>query len=127
MVRPSYWPTPMAVVEQMLDVAKLRAGESFCDLGSGDGRFVGAAQARGAIACGVERDAELVRKSMALGLDIREGDLMDCDLSPFDVVTGFFESADAETVTAKFDREAKPGARLVLRVHSEIVCHSRAS
>ena len=125
MVAPSYWPTPYDTVAQMLDLATVSAGDRCVDLGSGDGRFVAAALSRGAVACGYERDAELARKSAATGLDIRCVDLMDADLSQFDVVTGFFEADDAASVTAKFMREARPGARLVLRVHDEVICHRR--
>ena len=35
-----YVPTPQAVVDAMLDVAKVKAGDIVYDLGSGDGRIV---------------------------------------------------------------------------------------
>ena len=50
-----YYPTPLTVVEKMLDLGALKAGEKMFDLGSGDGRIViMAAQKYHADATGVE-------------------------------------------------------------------------
>lgn len=123
MVRTPYCPTPYPFVAEMLDRAQLRPGEALCDVGSGDGRIVRAAAALGAQACGIERDPELVRKSSALGLNIREGDLCDMDWSPFDVLTFFPESQEtADEVAALFLTKAKPGARLVLFLFGGVQC-----
>ena len=51
----SVWvPTSAALVEKMLDMAKVTADDVVVDLGSGDGRMVIAAAKRGARAIGVE-------------------------------------------------------------------------
>src|ERR1051325_9634348 len=66
-------PTPQAVVERMLEAARVKPGEMVYDLGSGDGRIViTAAQKLGGRAVGVEIDPVQCRKASdrikALGL-----------------------------------------------------------
>ncbi|MGE3991310.1 SAM-dependent methyltransferase [Pseudorhodoplanes sp.] len=58
-------PTPGALIEMMLDLAKVTASDRVVDLGSGDGRAVIAAAKRGALARGIEYDANLVAISKA--------------------------------------------------------------
>src|SRR5262249_42473713 len=59
-----YYPTPEGVVDKMLSLGGLRAGEKMFDLGSGDGRIViMAAQKYHADATGVEFDEPLVKQS----------------------------------------------------------------
>src|ERR1700722_2230834 len=59
-----YYPTPLTIVERMLDLGELKAGEKMFDLGSGDGRIViMAAQKYHADATGVELDSDLVQSS----------------------------------------------------------------
>src|SRR6201987_1568133 len=69
-----YYPTPETIVEKMLQLGGLKAGEKVYDLGSGDGRIVIiAAQRFHANAVGVELDKDLAKRSMdriaKLGLD----------------------------------------------------------
>src|SRR5882724_4881895 len=69
-----YYPTPATIVEKMLQLGGLKAGEKMFDLGSGDGRIViMAAQKFHADATGVELDRDLCTQSLArirkLGLD----------------------------------------------------------
>ena len=56
-------PTPPELVEKMLDMADVTPADVVMDLGSGDGRTVIAAAARGARAIGVEYEAGLVELS----------------------------------------------------------------
>src|SRR3954471_22385833 len=79
-----YYPTPETIVEKMLQLGGLKAGEKMYDLGSGDGRIViVAAQKFHADAIGIELDKDLAKQSTArilkLGLDknahIVNGDL----------------------------------------------------
>ena len=59
-----YYPTPNTIVEKMLRLGSLKAGEKVFDLGSGDGRIVIiAAQKFHANAIGVEMDKDLCRQS----------------------------------------------------------------
>src|SRR5262252_9247332 len=80
-----YYPTPETIVDKMLSLGGLKAGEKMFDLGSGDGRIViVAAQKFHAEAIGVELDKDLSRQSSArilkLGLDKKarsvNGDLL---------------------------------------------------
>src|SRR5438046_5797586 len=60
-----YYPTPESIVEKMLKLGGLKAGEKMFDLGSGDGRIViMAAQKFHADATGIEMDKDLYRQSM---------------------------------------------------------------
>jgi hypothetical protein len=56
-------PTPQAVVDKMLDMAKVGKGDIHYDLGSGDGRTVITAAKRGARAYGVEYNPDMVELS----------------------------------------------------------------
>src|ERR687893_3095333 len=56
-------PTPLELVEKMLDMAKVTPQDIVVDLGSGDGRNVIAAAKRGARAIGVEYNPEMVALS----------------------------------------------------------------
>jgi len=56
-------PTPQALVERMLDMAKLTPNDIHYDLGSGDGRTVITAAKRGVSAVGVEFNPEMVKLS----------------------------------------------------------------
>src|SRR5947208_16112933 len=80
-----YYPTPETIVEKMLQLGGLKAGEKMFDLGSGDGRIViVAAQKFHADATGIELDKDLCKQSTAkiakLGLQksarIVNGDLL---------------------------------------------------
>src|SRR3954469_15835318 len=69
-----YYPTPETIVDKMLKLGGLKAGEKMFDLGSGDGRIViVAAQKFHAEAVGIELDKDLCKQSAAkilkLGLD----------------------------------------------------------
>src|SRR5258705_3281790 len=79
-----YYPAPETIVEKMLQLGGLKAGEKMFDLGSGDGRIViMAAQKFHADATGVELAADLCKQSLdkirKLGLEktahIVNGDL----------------------------------------------------
>src|SRR5918992_3466800 len=56
-------PTPQALVDKMLDMAKVTPSDYVIDLGSGDGRTVITAAKRGARALGVEYNPEMVALS----------------------------------------------------------------
>lgn len=56
-------PTPQAVVDQMLNMAKITRDDIHYDLGSGDGRTVITAAKRGARAFGVEYNPDMVALS----------------------------------------------------------------
>jgi hypothetical protein len=90
-------PTPQALVEKMLDMAKVTPKDYHMDLGSGDGRTVIAAAKRGLTSRGVEYNPKMVdlarREAQKAGVADKatfvEGDLFKTDFSKADVVTLF--------------------------------------
>jgi cyclopropane fatty-acyl-phospholipid synthase-like methyltransferase len=117
-------PTDQAIVEQMLDLAKVTASDVVYDLGSGDGRIVIiAAQRHGARGVGVEIDPALVAASRQVARDAQlagrvrfiEGDLFDVDLTGATVVTLFLSESVNRRLEAKLKRELPNGARVVSR------------
>jgi precorrin-6B methylase 2 len=90
-------PTPEALVEKMLDLAKVTPQDFLMDLGSGDGRTVIAAAKRGLRAQGVEYNPDMValsqRNAKAAGVDSKatfvQADLFTTDFSKAQVVTMF--------------------------------------
>jgi 16S rRNA A1518/A1519 N6-dimethyltransferase RsmA/KsgA/DIM1 with predicted DNA glycosylase/AP lyase activity len=117
-----YYPTPQTVVDKMLQLGGLKAGEKMFDLGSGDGRIViMAAQKYKADAVGVELNPSLVRQSMdrikTLGLAssarVIEGDLLKQDYSSADLLTVYLLPVGNELVTPILEKQLKKGARIV--------------
>jgi SAM-dependent methyltransferase len=113
-------PTPEALVEKMLDMAKVTPGDYVIDLGSGDGRNVIAAARRGARALGVEYNEALVAlsrsKADAAGVAARarfvQGDMYEADISEATVLALFLLPQNLEVLRPKFER-LKPGTRIV--------------
>ena len=116
-----YYPTPQMVVEKMLQLTSLKAGERMYDLGSGDGRIVVmAAQKFQADAYGVEFDADLVfqsnEKIKKLGLKnahIIHGDILKQDFSSASVITVYLLPISNDKVRVLLDRQLKKGTRIV--------------
>ena len=117
-----YYPTPNTIVEKMLELAGVKAGEKVYDLGSGDGRIViAAARKFKANAYGVELDEALVKQSTerirTLGLSptahIIQGDLLEQDYSSADVLTIYLLPVAISKVTPILDKQLKKGARIV--------------
>ena len=115
-------PTPEVVAERMLDLADLKEGETLFDLGCGDGRILFlAAQKFKAKAIGVELSPRLVEatkaKAEALGLrdqvKVIQGNLLDVDLAPADVVTIYLMRLSNERLKPNLQKHLKPGARVV--------------
>jgi len=117
-----YVPTPMLVVEQMLDLAKVTEQDHVIDLGSGDGVVViTAAYQRKASGYGVDIDPELVRQSnqraQHLGLDGRvrfeAKDVFKADVSKATVVTLYLLPEMMQRLRNKLYAELRPGTRVV--------------
>jgi hypothetical protein len=113
-------PSPQALVDRMLDIAKLKPGETLIDLGSGDGRTVITAAQRGATAIGVEYNPNMVALSrenakkagVADRVTFIEGDLFQADLSKADVITLFLLPDINLRLRPKL-LDLKPGTRIV--------------
>src|SRR6266581_5056689 len=117
-----YFPTPQTVVDKMLQLGGLKAGEKMYDLGSGDGRIViMAARKYKADAFGVELDESLYKQSSerikTLGLaptaHIILGDLLQQDYSSADLLTIYLLPVAIEKVTPILEKQLKKGARIV--------------
>jgi protein-L-isoaspartate O-methyltransferase len=117
-----YYPTPETIVDKMLQLGGLKAGEKMFDLGSGDGRLViAAARKYKANAVGVEFDEALVKQSTErnakLGLSatahIILGDLMLQDYSSADLLTVYLLPMSNDKVSPLLEKQLKKGARIV--------------
>ncbi len=90
-------PTPQALVDKMLDIAKVTPKDYLIDLGSGDGRTVITAAKRGVKALGIEYNPDMVelskRNAAKEGVSDRasfaKADLFDTDFSEATVITMF--------------------------------------
>ncbi|HEY1756817.1 MAG TPA: class I SAM-dependent methyltransferase [Bryobacteraceae bacterium] len=118
-----YFPTPEKIVDQMLKLGELKAGETMFDLGSGDGRIViDAARKYKANAIGVELDDSLYKQSVdrikSLGLSatarIIHGDLLKQDYSSADLLTVYLLPVATELLTPILEKQLKHGARIVV-------------
>ena len=117
-----YVPTPQVVVDRMLDMARLKAGETVIDLGSGDGRImIEAASKYGARGFGVEINPLLVKRSneaavkagVADRVKFLQQDLFNTDLHEANVLTLYLLPDVNLALRPKILAELKPGARVV--------------
>jgi SAM-dependent methyltransferase len=110
-------PTPDEVVQKMLDMAQLKAGERVVDLGSGDGKIAIAAAQRGARSRGIEFNPDLVelsrRKAREAGVEVQfeQGDIFKADFRNADVVTLYLLPSLNERLRPILLR-MKPGTRV---------------
>ncbi len=117
-----YVPTPEAVVDTMLEVAEVDAGDVVYDLGCGDGRIViSAARDFGARGVGVDIDPRRIAESeanvRAAGLEDRveilQADLFTLDLRPATVVTLYLLPELNEKLRPQLFAQLRPGTRVV--------------
>jgi SAM-dependent methyltransferase len=108
------------VRDAMLDMADIKPGDLYIDLGSGNGQFVEEAKKRGAKAYGVEIDKDLVNISIAKGLDIIFADMFELNYSKYDVITFWFTDEEGtKKLMQKLYTELKSGARVIM-LHSSL-------
>ncbi|MBS4021317.1 MAG: class I SAM-dependent methyltransferase [Dethiobacter sp.] len=126
-VLPSFWggawsPTPMHIVNQMLEMANFREGETLFDLGAGDGRvIIKAASTYPIKAVGVEIDPfkcfllKLRVRLKGLGGRVRiiNKDFFKTDLSAADVVFLYLSPVAHQRLSEKIIKELRNGARVV--------------
>jgi len=117
-----YYPTPETIVEKMLVLGQLKAGEKMFDLGSGDGRVViMAAQKFHADATGIEFDKDLWRQSTdkikSLNLHktarIIHGDIMKQDVGSADLITVYLLPSSNDKVRPMLEKQLRKGTRVV--------------
>ncbi|MBI2295206.1 MAG: class I SAM-dependent methyltransferase [Betaproteobacteria bacterium] len=113
-------PTPQALVNKMLDLAKVTPQDYVIDLGSGDGRTVITAAKRGARALGIEYNPDMVELSRrnaakeGVGEKVRfvKADLFESDFSQATVITMFLLPEINLKLRPKI-LDLKPGTRIV--------------
>jgi cyclopropane fatty-acyl-phospholipid synthase-like methyltransferase len=115
-------PTPIEVVDGMLELAEVKKGDVVYDLGSGDGRIViRAAKKFGVKAVGIEMDNWLLDKARkdarAAGVShlvaFRAEDALKADISRATVVTLYMLPWFNEAMKPSLKKFLKPGARIV--------------
>src|SRR6476660_7793824 len=113
-------PTPQALVDKMLDMAKVTPKDYVIDLGSGDGRTVITAAKRGAKAQGIEYNPDMVelskRNAAKEGVSDKatfaKADLFQSDFSQATVITMFLLPSINIKLRPKI-LDLKPGTRIV--------------
>lgn len=113
-------PTPQALVEKMLDLAKITGEDYLIDLGSGDGRTVITAAKRGTHALGIEYNPDMValskesaeKEGVSDKAQFTEADLFETDLSAASVITMFLLPDINLRLRPKL-LDLKPGTRIV--------------
>ncbi len=117
-----YVPTPMKVVDAMVDLAQVTKDDLVYDLGCGDGRIVvRAAQRFGCRGVGVDLDPQRVaeaganakKANVAHLARFEVGDVFDFDIAPATVVTMYLLPAINLQLRPRLLKEPRPGTRIV--------------
>jgi len=115
-------PTPIEVVDRMLELAEVKKTDVVYDLGSGDGRIViRAAKKYGVKAVGIEMDSLLLAKArkdakeagVSRLVQFRAEDALEADISRATVVTLYMLPWFNEAMKPSFKKFLKPGTRIV--------------
>jgi SAM-dependent methyltransferase len=114
-------PTPLVLVEKMLDLARVTPKDFVMDLGSGDGRNIIAAAKRGARALGVEYNPDMVelskraaaKEGVAVKAMFVRGDMYEADVSKATVLAIFLLTENLNKLVSKF-LDMRPGSRIVV-------------
>ena len=113
-------PSPQALVDRMLEMAKATPKDFLMDLGSGDGRTVITAAKRGLNALGIEYNPDMVELSRRAAekegvsdkAKFEKADLFETDLSKADVITMFLLPDINRRLRPKI-LDLRPGVRVV--------------
>jgi len=113
-------PTSQALVDKMLDMAKVTPQDFVMDLGSGDGRTVITAAKRGATAMGIEYNPDMVelskknavKENVTAKATFVKADLFETDFSKATVITMFL-LPDINLKLRPKILNLKPGTRVV--------------
>ncbi len=113
-------PTPKALVEKMLDMAKVTANDHVIDLGSGDGVTVIAAAKRGAKSLGIEYNPDMVelskrnaaKEGVSAKANFVKADIFESDFSQASVITMYLLPQLNVRLRPKI-LDLKPGTRIV--------------
>ncbi len=113
-------PTPQALVDKMLDMAKATPRDYVIDLGSGDGRTVITAAKRGIRALGIEYEPQMVelsrrnaqKEGVADRAQFMKADIFETDFSKASVITMFLLPVLNLKLRPQI-LDLKPGTRIV--------------
>lgn len=112
-------PTPQALVDRMLDMARVTKDDYVIDLGSGDGRTVITAGKRGVKAKGIEYNPDMValskrnaEKEGVKNVEFVRGDIFESDFSDATVIT-LFLLPSLNVKLRPILLKMKPGTRVV--------------
>ena len=113
-------PTPQAVVDKMLDLARVGPEDFVIDLGSGDGRTVITAAKRGARALGIEYNPDMVdlsrrnaeKEGVSKSASFAKADLFEMSFDQATVITMFLLPELNQKLRPKI-LALKPGTRVV--------------
>jgi predicted RNA methylase len=117
-----YVPTPMVVVEKMLEMAKVTGSDILYDLGCGDGRIViTAAKKYGTRGVGIDLEPERIKESKAYAkqagvedlVEFLLQDVMKSDISKATVVTLYLLPESNAILRPILEEQLKDGARVV--------------
>lgn len=117
-----YVPTPMVVVEKMLEMAGVTKTDILYDLGCGDGRIViMAAKKFGTRGVGIDLDPERIKESIAYAkqagvedlVEFLLQDVMKSDISQATVVTLYLLPESNAILRPILEEQLKDGARVV--------------
>jgi SAM-dependent methyltransferase len=117
-----YVPSPNPVVDGMLQLAGVKAGDTVYDLGCGDGRIViAAAKNHGAKGVGVDIDPERIQEARANAktanvedkVKFEQNDLFKANIADATVVTLYLLPDVNVRLKPKLLKELKPGTRIV--------------
>jgi len=117
-------PTSHKTIRKMLQLARLKPGETLYDLGCGDGRVViDAAKDFDALAIGIEIDPlrycwaklSILRFRLQSNAKVILGNFFKSNLSKADVVTLYLLQDTNVKLMKKLSEELKPGARIVTK------------
>jgi len=115
-------PTPQEIVDRMLALGGIKAGDVLYDLGSGDGRILITAARKYRIkVVGFEVDTGLVKlarekisqENLEQLAEVRHQDFMTADLSSASVVTLYLSHDANQALKPMLLRQLQPGARVV--------------
>ncbi len=127
-IRPlSYGETPLELVDELLDWAGLKAGDSFLDLGCGCGGVVLTAAGRARRAAGIDLIPAAVKFARGAAeqlkianVDFLEGDLLEMSLGHFEVIYCCATAVSdwlCRELSGKLD-ECRPGTRFLTVTHA---------
>lgn len=115
-------PTPMAVVEKMLQMANIDKNDVLYDLGCGDGRIViTAAERYGIRGVGIDIDSQRIKEANAAAkmagvenlVEFRLQDVMTVDFSEATVLALYLLEESNELLRPLFERYLRPGTYVV--------------